>query len=176
MQGICFYCVQFFSLKDGMYTKKLGPYENFPLYCMLYNNNNYSIQSFLMSIRGWAGLRVVRGRDWQFGDEDGGEGHVGTVVEIGELIDGGRRVVVQWDCGKRCNYRCGDGKFELRILKKNYTGYGYPRCVSCNTWGVMWKCVKCTRRECHLCNSCYMAGKVAKKNCLKHEFRRNYWR
>ena len=97
--------------------KKLAPYENFPLYRMLYNNN-YSTQSFLMSIRGWAGLRVVRGRDWQFRDEDGGEGSIGTVVEIGELIDGGRRVVVQWDCGKRCNYHCGvDGKFQLSVLE-----------------------------------------------------------
>ena len=27
-------------------------------------------------------LRVVRGPDWEHGDEDGGEGHLGTVVEI----------------------------------------------------------------------------------------------
>ena len=30
------------------------------------------------------GLRVVRGPDWEWGDQDGGEGHVGTVVEVGE--------------------------------------------------------------------------------------------
>ena len=28
------------------------------------------------------GLRVVRGPDWPWGDQDGGEGHVGTVVEV----------------------------------------------------------------------------------------------
>lgn len=30
------------------------------------------------------GSRVVRGPDWQWGDQDGGQGHVGTVVTIGE--------------------------------------------------------------------------------------------
>ena len=36
------------------------------------------------------------------GDQDGGEGHVGTVVEVGESAnEGGGAVVVQWDCGNR---------------------------------------------------------------------------
>ena len=30
------------------------------------------------------GLHVVRGPDWEWGDQDGGEGHVGTVVEVGD--------------------------------------------------------------------------------------------
>ena len=30
------------------------------------------------------GSRVVRGPDWQWADQDGGAGHVGTVVTIGE--------------------------------------------------------------------------------------------
>ena len=30
------------------------------------------------------GSRVVRGPDWQWADQDGGQGHVGTVVTIGE--------------------------------------------------------------------------------------------
>ena len=63
------------------------------------------------------GVRVVRGPDWQWGDQDGREGHVGTVVEVGQPSerDGGRAVVVQWDCGERCRYRCGvEGKYDLR--------------------------------------------------------------
>lgn len=60
------------------------------------------------------GLRVVRGPDWSWGDQDGGEGHVGTVVEVGQ---GGRSAVVQWDCGNRYGYRCGEeGKYDLRVL------------------------------------------------------------
>ena len=65
------------------------------------------------------GLRVVRGPDWEWDDQDGGEGHVGTVVEVEEppVGDGGRAVVVQWDCGRRSRYRCGlEGKYDLRVL------------------------------------------------------------
>ena len=72
------------------------------------------------------GLRVVRGPDWKWGDQDGGEGHVGTVVEVGEpsVSNGGRAVVVQWDCGERpCKYRCGlEGKYDLRVLDSSPTG------------------------------------------------------
>ena len=51
------------------------------------------------------GVRVVHGPAWLWGDQDGGEGYLGTVVEVGE---GGRSVLVQWDCGNRCRYRCGE--------------------------------------------------------------------
>ena len=66
------------------------------------------------------GLRVVRGPNWSWGDQDGGEGHVGTVVEVGQ---GGGSVVVQWDCGNRCRYRCGEeGKYDLRVFDSAPTG------------------------------------------------------
>jgi E3 ubiquitin-protein ligase mind-bomb len=71
------------------------------------------------------GLRVVRGPDWEWGDQDGGEGHVGTVVEVGEppVSDGGRAVVVQWDCGERSRYRCGlDRKYDLRVMDSGPAG------------------------------------------------------
>lgn len=74
------------------------------------------------------GFRVVRGPDWKWGQQDGGEGHVGTVVEVrtadtpSSPEDGGsslvtpRAVLVQWDNGSRCNYRCGiDGKYDLLL-------------------------------------------------------------
>ena len=73
------------------------------------------------------GLRVVRGPDWEWGDQDGGEGHVGTVVEVGEppVSDRGRAVVVQWDYGaeRPCNYRCGlERKYDLRVFDSAPTG------------------------------------------------------
>ena len=34
------------------------------------------------------GLRVVPGPDWLWGDQDGGEGNVGTVVHLGGNING----------------------------------------------------------------------------------------
>ena len=68
------------------------------------------------------GLRVVRGPDWEGGDEDGGEGFVGTVVGAVKA-DGSEEerhdvAVVQWDVGgERRNYRCGaQGKYDLRVI------------------------------------------------------------
>ena len=69
------------------------------------------------------GLRVVRGADWEWGDQDGGEGHVGTVVEVegeraGDRQDQeGQSVVVRWDSGVKFRYRCGQKeKYDLRVL------------------------------------------------------------
>jgi len=65
------------------------------------------------------GLRVVRGPDWDADDQDGGEGHVGTVVDR----PAGSRVTVQWDSGTRASYRCGEnGKYDLRVLDSGPTG------------------------------------------------------
>ena len=72
------------------------------------------------SLKPVLGLRVVRGPDWEWGDQDGGEGYVGTVVG---LEGGGGAVVVQWDTGQRCRYRCGEqGKYDLRILDSGPSG------------------------------------------------------
>ena len=74
------------------------------------------------------GTRVVRGPDWTWGDQDGGEGHVGTVAEVlradcaGPVDSGdcpGPCVVTvpEWDCGNRCRYRCGVGDcYDLRVI------------------------------------------------------------
>ena len=71
-----------------------------------------------------AGLRVVRGPDWIWGDQDGGEGGVGTVVGTGR--DSNRdvdTVVVYWDTGKLANYRAGyDGKYDLLVFDSAPTG------------------------------------------------------
>ncbi len=63
------------------------------------------------------GLRVVRGPDWKWSDQDGGQGCVGTLVSVTkDKVEDGYAAVVQWDAGNRCNYRCGlDGKYDLRI-------------------------------------------------------------
>ena len=66
------------------------------------------------------GIRVVRGPDWEWENQDGGEGYVGTVAGLEE---GGREVVVQWDTGQRCRYRCGEqSKYDLRILDSGPAG------------------------------------------------------
>ena len=94
-------------------------------------------------------LRVVRGPDWEHGEEDGGEGHLGTVVQVHHRSDSreanegdgcgeeaassvgpepaargeAHSVTVQWDTGHRGVYKCGqDGKYELRIFDTAQTG------------------------------------------------------
>ena len=69
------------------------------------------------------GLRVVRGPDWKWGDQDGGEGSLGTVVEAGDETPSGRAVVVLWDNGMRSNYRCGvDSSYDLKVYDSAPTG------------------------------------------------------
>ena len=72
------------------------------------------------------GLRVVRGPDWKWGQQDEGEGHVGTVVEIGKqgsATSPDKTVVVHWDSGSRTNYRVGyQGAYDLRVFDNATTG------------------------------------------------------
>ena len=66
------------------------------------------------------GTRVVRGPDWKWQNQDGGEGHVGSLVEIGKPGNNNtpdKTVVVQWDSGFRTNYRVGyQGAYDLRVF------------------------------------------------------------
>ena len=69
------------------------------------------------------GLRVVRGPDWKWGDQDGGEGGLGTVVESeGDKALAGRAVVL-WDNGYKRSYQCGaEGKYELIVYDSGPSG------------------------------------------------------
>lgn len=57
-----------------------------------------------------AGLRVIRGPSWSQGDADGGEGHVGTVVDARD--DGTAKVT--WDGGQQVTVKSGSR--DLRVL------------------------------------------------------------
>ena len=86
------------------------------------------------------GTRVIRGPHWTWRDQDGGEGHLGSVAEVqlqepaqGEEGRAPTRdppgpracaVTVQWDCGNRCRYRCGlGGKYDLRVFDSGPAGW-----------------------------------------------------
>lgn len=75
------------------------------------------------------GTRVVRGRDWEWDNQDGGEGCVGTVVQIGQDDKSpftAQLVWIQWDCGTKANYRAGfDGKHDLRVFETRNQGEIY---------------------------------------------------
>uniref|UniRef100_A0A8C9V2Y3 E3 ubiquitin-protein ligase MIB2 n=1 Tax=Scleropages formosus TaxID=113540 RepID=A0A8C9V2Y3_SCLFO len=121
------------------------------------------------------GMRVVRGVDWKWGNQDDGEGHVGTVVEIGRqgsTTTPDKTVVVQWDSGTRTNYRTGyQGCFDLLLYDNAQIGVRHSNiiCDSCKKHGIMgmrWKCKVCFDYD--LCTQCYMNN----KHDLSHAFER----
>ena len=67
----------------------------------------------------YEGLRVLRGPDWEGGDSDGGEGYLGTLVQL----LGNHTVRVLWDMGQETTCSAGhDGKFELRVFDTAQVG------------------------------------------------------
>jgi len=58
----------------------------------------------------FSGARVTRGPDWRWGEQDGGEGNVGTVTAVRDWKESAKRcgVSVKWDNRKPENvYRNG---------------------------------------------------------------------
>nr|XP_027212420.1 E3 ubiquitin-protein ligase MIB2-like isoform X1 [Penaeus vannamei] len=119
------------------------------------------------------GQRVIRGPDWRWGEQDGGAGYAGTVVEVGRpgsSTTPDRTVVVQWDAGARTNYRVGyQAAFDLRLLDNAPVGVKHPKhiCDGCKRQaiaGIRWKCNHCYDYD--LCTTCYMAD----KHDLSHAF------
>ncbi|KAM7139423.1 E3 ubiquitin-protein ligase MIB2 isoform 1-T4 [Macrochelys suwanniensis] len=112
------------------------------------------------------GMRVVRGIDWKWGNQDNGEGNIGTVVEIGRQgspTTPDRTVVVQWDQGTRTNYRTGfQGAYDLLLYDNAQIGVRHPNiiCDCCKKHGIRgmrWKCKVCFDYD--LCTQCYMSNK-----------------
>ncbi|KAJ8320154.1 hypothetical protein KUTeg_001741 [Tegillarca granosa] len=64
--------------------------------------------------RMFIGTRVVRGPDWSSMEQDGGEGHLGTIVDQSESDD--KTVTVIWDTGRERIYKAKDNSFELRLF------------------------------------------------------------
>ncbi|XP_068096674.1 E3 ubiquitin-protein ligase MIB2 isoform X3 [Hyperolius riggenbachi] len=121
------------------------------------------------------GMRVVRGVDWKWGNQDNGEGSVGTVVEIGRQgspTTPDKTVVVQWDHGTRTNYRTGfQGAYDLLLYDNAQIGVRHPNiiCDCCKKHGIRgmrWKCKVCFDYD--LCTQCYMNN----KHDLSHAFER----
>ncbi|XP_044301333.1 E3 ubiquitin-protein ligase MIB2 [Varanus komodoensis] len=112
------------------------------------------------------GMRVVRGVDWKWSNQDNGEGNVGTVVEIGRQgspTTPDKTVVVQWDHGTRTNYRTGfQGSYDLLLYDNAQIGVRHPNiiCDCCKKHGIRgmrWKCKICFDYD--LCMHCYMSNK-----------------
>lgn len=63
------------------------------------------------------GYRVVRGPDWKWGKQDGGDGHAGTV----RSFENSDEVLVLWDNGTAANYRFISNS-DLRVLDSSPAG------------------------------------------------------
>lgn len=103
------------------------------------------------------GSRVVRGPDWKWGKQDGGDGHVGTV----RSFERPGEVLVVWDNGTAANYRCSP-TFDLRILDNGPAGIKHDGvvCEGCSNsplFGIRWKCADCA--DSSLCSTCYHGDK-----------------
>jgi hypothetical protein len=65
-----------------------------------------------------AGTRVRRGRDWKWGDQDGGVGCVGSVTV--DQKPGDPWVKITWDNGHSNSYRYGEGPhIDLEIVSSS---------------------------------------------------------
>lgn len=110
------------------------------------------------------GIRVVRGPHWIWQNQDDGEGHVGTVCEIGRFgstHSPEKTVVVNWDSGHRTNYRVGyQGQYDLIIVDNAQVGVRHSNvvCDGCSKGGIagiVFRCAQCPNY--HLCAACYGA-------------------
>lgn len=58
----------------------------------------------------YIGMRVKRGRDWDWGDQD--RGGLGTIIRLG--MEGNKWCQVEWDNDEENDYRVGEnGRFDL---------------------------------------------------------------
>jgi len=110
------------------------------------------------------GTRVVRGPDWKWDEQDGGDGHMGTVRKY----KNSEEVIIVWDKGTVANYRCNDS-YDLRILDSGSAGVKHETvtCDSCRKtpiFGTRWTCSECDDYD--LCSECYHGD----KHVLQHRF------
>ena len=81
------------------------------------------------------GLRVVRGTEWPSNDNesDGGEGNVGTVVQLGSNVSrvAENTASIQWDTGPRAVYVAGyHGQYDLCVLDNSSVGKKATLCLA----------------------------------------------
>jgi hypothetical protein len=120
--------------------------------------NYYEKKCFESPLLKLIGCRVVRGPDWRWSKQDGGEGHVGTVIKF-ESID---ECMVIWDNGKEANYSCSIF-FDICILDASmceivHAGVKCAYCHKAPLRGIRWNCADCLVQgavDLNLCSLCY---------------------
>lgn len=108
---------------------RIGAHNKYDLY-LLANQTHYpnGTRTDIQPIFGAAledaikiGSRVVRGKDWSWGSQDGDPPTPGTVTAWYRGNKSSKQVMVKWDSGQTVNYRVGaHGKYDLYLLKEQY--------------------------------------------------------
>ncbi|XP_030843493.1 E3 ubiquitin-protein ligase MIB2 [Strongylocentrotus purpuratus] len=112
------------------------------------------------------GQRVVRSATWTWRDQDGGEGHLGTVVKLKdqdpqEPIPTGW-AKVRWDNGHGNNYQVGSSwLYDLALFDNApagviHVGVVCDSCLMDPIAGIRWKCSDQSCPDYDLCTPCYM--------------------
>ncbi|XP_057380632.1 E3 ubiquitin-protein ligase MIB2-like [Daphnia carinata] len=101
-------------------------YENASSFGVILDKRQSMIKLQVKGI--FVGAKVVRGPDWDWGNQDGGEGKIGRVVDLrGWDNESGRSVAnVAWASGSTNVYRLGHkGKVDLKCVHAAVGGYYY---------------------------------------------------
>lgn len=85
----------------GPATRRGKPHQDTP--------RSAALSSPLRVVQPRVGLRVVRGPDWRWGEQDGGSGTVGVVIQDTSSKNGW--CTVRWASGYENGYRVGDGGY-----------------------------------------------------------------
>ncbi|CAF1398630.1 unnamed protein product [Didymodactylos carnosus] len=127
-------------------------------------NQSHNLNNALLRVDQYAvGTRVVRGPDWKWQKQDGGEGHVGTVQSFDN-----NDVLIVWDYGLSASYRCKT-HYDLRILDNSAAGIHHDNtvCSGCGQspiYGIRWRCGDCPNVD--LCSTCYHGD----RHNIRHRF------
>ena len=85
----------------------------------------------------YVGDTVKRASDWKWGDQDGGEGTVGTV----RGLSSGNWVTVKWPNGNSNTYRYGrngsESAYDVEIVVPDFTHPAHPHVLTwqtCHSW------------------------------------------
>lgn len=67
------------------------------------------------------GMEVVRGKNWDHGNQDGGSGNIGNIIGSPYLSNHDYWVKVRWQQNKATNvYRVGPVTFDLKMTNSIY--------------------------------------------------------
>lgn len=100
------------EMTDSELEKFTDKLRDFLLDCVKKWNELYEEERVVTEAKARLGARVVRGKDWDWGNQD--KSSIGTITQINGELEGWVRV--EWDSGADNSYRIGaEGKYDLAL-------------------------------------------------------------